>query len=126
MTKFKVHAPGHIMGFLVEKGSVAVDGISLTIVDVLKNGFTVVIIPHTAKLTTMGTQRSWRYSQYRGRYIREICCSISEERRGFRCTVHEDTCGKGAPIMMSIKEQRTSMFEHRFSGISTANPMRST
>jgi riboflavin synthase len=42
------------MDFFVEKGSVAVDGISLTIVDVLKDGFTVVIIPHTAKLTTMG------------------------------------------------------------------------
>ena len=54
MTKFKIHAPGSIMGFLVEKGSVAVDGISLTIVDVLEKGFTVVIIPHTAKLTTMG------------------------------------------------------------------------
>jgi len=54
MTKWKIHAPRHIMGFIVEKGSVAVDGISLTIVDVLKNGFTVVIIPHTAKLTTMG------------------------------------------------------------------------
>ena len=56
MTKFKVHAPRHIMGFIVEKGSVAVDGISLTIVDILKNGFTVVIIPHTAKLTTMGVK----------------------------------------------------------------------
>lgn len=54
MTKIKIHAPGQIMGFFVEKGSVAVDGISLTIVDVLKNDFTVVIIPHTAKLTTMG------------------------------------------------------------------------
>jgi riboflavin synthase len=54
MTKLKIHAPGYIMGFFVEKGSVAVDGISLTIVDVLKKGFTVVIIPHTAKLTTMG------------------------------------------------------------------------
>lgn len=54
MTKFKIHATRHIMDFLVEKGSVAVDGISLTIVDVLKNSFTVVIIPHTAKLTTMG------------------------------------------------------------------------
>jgi riboflavin synthase len=54
MTKFKINAPGYIMGFFVEKGSVAVDGISLTIVDVLKKGFTVVIIPHTAKLTTMG------------------------------------------------------------------------
>ena len=54
MAKFKIYAPGYIMGFFVEKGSVAVDGISLTIVDVLKKGFTVVIIPHTAKLKTMG------------------------------------------------------------------------
>jgi len=54
MTRFTIHAPRYIMGFLVEKGSVAVDGISLTIVDVFKKGFTVVIIPHTAKLTTMG------------------------------------------------------------------------
>ncbi len=40
--------------YLVDKGSVAVDGISLTVVKVLKDGFTLVIIPHTAKLTTLG------------------------------------------------------------------------
>ncbi|HYQ48441.1 MAG TPA: riboflavin synthase [Thermodesulfovibrionales bacterium] len=43
-----------IAGYLVEKGSVAVDGISLTVVDVLKDGFSLVIIPHTARLTTIG------------------------------------------------------------------------
>ena len=43
-----------MIGFLVEKGSVAVDGISLTVVDILKDAFTLVIIPHTAKLTTLG------------------------------------------------------------------------
>ena len=54
MMKVEIKAPANIINFLVEKGSVAVDGISLTIVDILKDGFTVVIIPHTAKLTTMG------------------------------------------------------------------------
>lgn len=54
MSKIKIQVPRNIMAFIVEKGSVAVDGISLTIVDVLKNAFTVVIIPHTAKLTTIG------------------------------------------------------------------------
>lgn len=43
-----------IAEFLVEKGSVAVDGISLTVVDVMKDGFSIVIIPHTAHLTTIG------------------------------------------------------------------------
>jgi riboflavin synthase len=54
MLKIEIEVPTIVMNFLVEKGSVAVDGISLTVVDILKNSFTVVIIPHTAKLTTMG------------------------------------------------------------------------
>jgi riboflavin synthase len=52
--KFKFSVDNRIADFLVEKGSVAVDGISLTVVDVFKEGFSVVIIPHTAKMTTLG------------------------------------------------------------------------
>jgi len=54
MLKIEISAPQKVMNFLVEKGSVAVDGVSLTVVDVLSGGFTIVIIPHTAKLTTLG------------------------------------------------------------------------
>ena len=49
-----IDADERIAGFLVEKGSVAVDGISLTVVDVFRNGFSIVIIPHTAIATTIG------------------------------------------------------------------------
>jgi riboflavin synthase len=52
--KFVIFAEEHITDFLVEKGSVALDGISLTVVDLLGDGFSVVIIPHTAKMTTLG------------------------------------------------------------------------
>jgi len=52
--KVEIEAPAEIMHFLVEKGSVAVDGISLTVVDILKGSFTVVIIPHTTRNTTIG------------------------------------------------------------------------
>ena len=52
--KIVIAADDGLTGFLVEKGSVAVDGISLTVVDVMKDGFSVVIIPHTASLTTIG------------------------------------------------------------------------
>lgn len=52
--KVEIEVPDSLLAFLVEKGSVAVDGISLTVVDILKDSFTVVIIPHTARLTTMG------------------------------------------------------------------------
>lgn len=51
---FDIKAPPEVTGFLVEKGSVALDGISLTVVDVLNDGFTVVIIPHTALVTNIG------------------------------------------------------------------------
>ena len=54
MLKYEIEAPAEVMRFLVGKGSVAVDGISLTVVDILKDGFTLIIIPHTAKLTTLG------------------------------------------------------------------------
>ncbi|MBA4372503.1 MAG: riboflavin synthase [Thermodesulfovibrio sp.] len=43
-----------ITGYLVEKGSVAIDGISLTVVNVARESFSIVIIPHTASMTTIG------------------------------------------------------------------------
>lgn len=46
-----------ISDILVLKGSVAVDGISLTVVEVFKDGFSVVIIPHTANMTTLGAKK---------------------------------------------------------------------
>lgn len=52
--RLAIEATPEIIGPLVEKGSIAVDGISLTVVDVLKDSFTVVIIPHTASVTTLG------------------------------------------------------------------------
>ncbi|MBF0505381.1 MAG: riboflavin synthase [Nitrospirae bacterium] len=52
--RIEIEAPAGILKYLVEKGSVAVDGISLTVVDVFKDAFSIVIIPHTAKSTTLG------------------------------------------------------------------------
>ena len=56
MLKFEIEAPERVTKSLVNKGSVAVDGISLTVVDILKDGFTLIIIPHTAKVTTLGSK----------------------------------------------------------------------
>ena len=42
---------------LVSKGSIAVDGISLTLVDVTDDTFFVMLIPHTMAVTTLGTSR---------------------------------------------------------------------
>lgn len=52
--KIDIEAPENIIRYLVEKGSVAVDGVSLTVVNVFRDTFNVVVIPHTAKMTTIG------------------------------------------------------------------------
>ena len=54
----RVRVPDALQRYLVEKGSITVDGVSLTIVDVLADGFTVAIIPHTAAVTTLGSHRA--------------------------------------------------------------------
>ncbi len=50
----RVRAPRALLRYVVEKGSITVDGVSLTVVDVLDDAFTVAVIPHTAQVTTLG------------------------------------------------------------------------
>jgi riboflavin synthase len=49
-----IDAPDAVLRYVIRKGSIAIDGISLTIADVDKSGFSIAMIPHTAKLTTLG------------------------------------------------------------------------
>ncbi len=46
-----------LAGMIIEKGSVAIDGISLTVVEVERSSFSVAIIPHTLEVTTLGEKR---------------------------------------------------------------------
>jgi riboflavin synthase len=50
-----VDAPGAILRFCVEKGSIAVDGVSLTVAGLDEEGFAVALVPHTLAATTLGT-----------------------------------------------------------------------
>ncbi len=49
-----IDAPETVLRYVIKKGSIAIDGISLTVADVDKTGFSIAVIPHTAKLTTLG------------------------------------------------------------------------
>lgn len=51
-----VRAPRHLMRYVVEKGSITVDGISLTAFGLTDDTFRVAVIPHTAAVTTLGTK----------------------------------------------------------------------
>jgi riboflavin synthase len=49
-----VDAPDTVLGYCIEKGSIAVDGVSLTVAALDDDGFEVALIPHTMAVTTLG------------------------------------------------------------------------
>ena len=51
---YRIETPKELLRYIVEKGSVAIDGISLTVTETDNTGFSVSLIPHTAKMTTLG------------------------------------------------------------------------
>ncbi|HMN98845.1 MAG TPA: riboflavin synthase [Miltoncostaeaceae bacterium] len=55
-TVLEITAPPDLLRYVVEKGSVAVDGVSLTVAARLPGGFTIALIPHTMAVTTLGPQ----------------------------------------------------------------------
>jgi len=54
---FTFSLPAELGVYVVEKGSIAVDGISLTVADVTPTTFSIAIIPHTHAVTAMGRRR---------------------------------------------------------------------
>ena len=46
-----------LLKYIIKKGSIAIDGISLTVTEVTESGFSVSLIPHTAKMTTLGFKK---------------------------------------------------------------------
>jgi len=73
---YKITAPSELLDTTIDRGSICVDGISLTVTKVLASAFEVVIIPHTAKKTTLGYKKIKDTvnleSDLIGRYIKRI------------------------------------------------------
>jgi len=55
---FEIKAPPKILRYIIEKGSIAIDGISLTVIGMTVDCFKVSIIPHTVKQTILGIKKS--------------------------------------------------------------------
>jgi riboflavin synthase len=51
----EIAASPEVLRYCVEKGSIAVEGVSLTIASLTEDGFTVALVPHTREATTLGT-----------------------------------------------------------------------
>jgi riboflavin synthase len=57
MARLTLRAPKPLMRYLAPKGSVALDGVSLTVNEVTDDTFSVLIIPHTLSVTTLGAAK---------------------------------------------------------------------
>lgn len=54
----KISAEAGLLRYIIEKGSVALDGISLTVTEVTSQDFTVSLIPHTREVTILGERKA--------------------------------------------------------------------
>ena len=55
---YTIETPANLLRYIVEKGSIAIDGISLTVARITDHDFSVSIIPHTAAETTLSEKKS--------------------------------------------------------------------
>ena len=80
-----VEAPPSVMRYVVEKGSIAIDGISLTVAGVHRNWFRVWIIPHTRKITNLQACRRGDHVNLEvdilGKYVEQLLRRPTRARR---------------------------------------------
>jgi riboflavin synthase len=80
-----IDAPPSVMRYIVEKGSIAVDGISLTVAGVSRNWFRVWIIPHTREITNLRVCRAGDLvnleADILGKYVEQLLGRRSRARR---------------------------------------------
>ena len=83
--RFDITVPQESMRYVVEKGSVAIDGISLTVNQVESAGFSVAIIPHSLATTTLQSCREGTHVNVEtdliGRYVERLLVWRGRERK---------------------------------------------
>lgn len=76
-------APASVLRYVIKKGSIAIDGISLTVADVDASGFSIAMIPHTAKMTTLGSKSPGESVNLEtdviGKYVEKLLSGRMEE-----------------------------------------------
>ena len=88
---FTITAPAQVLRYVVEKGSIAMDGISLTVARVETDRFAVSVIPHTAAVTLLGQRRTGDRvnleSDLVGKYVERLLRPAPEEKGQSRLTM---------------------------------------
>ncbi len=80
---YTVEADSGVLRYVVEKGSVALDGISLTVADVTSNNFSISAIPHTVRQTVLHERREGDLVNVEtdvvGKYIEKLMCTTPQK-----------------------------------------------
>lgn len=80
---YTIQAPQNILDGIVEKGSIAIDGISLTVADVSDRDFSVSIIPHTGANTTLSLKKQGNIVNLEndvvGKYVQKFLVNKQEK-----------------------------------------------
>lgn len=80
---YTISAPPEVLRYVVEKGSIAIDGISLTVAAVTDTTFSVSVIPHTASHTTLSGRREGDRVNLEtdmiGKYVEKLMRPAAEE-----------------------------------------------
>lgn len=79
----KIKAAATVLKYMIKKGSVTIDGVSLTIVAVEKTWFSVSMIPHTASVTTLGLKKAGDFVNIEndiiGKYVERLLTCQDEQ-----------------------------------------------
>lgn len=85
-----VDAPRHILDLIVEKGSVAIDGISLTVARVSEDSFAISAIPHTVRVTTLCQKGPGDpvnlETDIIGKYVEKLMAPVQPQPNGSKIT----------------------------------------
>ncbi|MBP7185618.1 MAG: riboflavin synthase [Ruminococcus sp.] len=83
---YTISANADILRYIVEKGSIAIDGISLTVAKVTDDSFSVSIIPHTASVTILGTKKAGDIVNLEndivGKYVEKLMKPTQAQKNG--------------------------------------------
>jgi riboflavin synthase len=82
----EIAPPAELLRYVVEKGSIAVDGVSLTVAARLDDAFTVALIPHTMAVTTLGPRAVGRAVNLEvdvvAKYVESLAAPYGPPRKG--------------------------------------------
>lgn len=88
---YRISAAPEVMRYIVEKGSIAIDGISLTVAQVSDTDFTVSVIPHTQANTVLREKRAGDYVNLEtdiiGKYVEKLLHPSAETRKESKLTM---------------------------------------